>query len=165
MVKAQLRRHFVESPRLNEMAEHLMRLPQIHVQRWVERLDTIIRHRVRAIKGQLVPAQRFFWVVLAARHVVGGDAGLKVVTSGFPRAQVQRFGVVDSPVEFGLGPLRANLHDGIVEIHPRSLFDLVSRSATRRLRRRVALLETIRLKDSYPNESFIKLANHLPIVW
>ncbi|MCB0098393.1 MAG: hypothetical protein KDE46_21820 [Caldilineaceae bacterium] len=104
-------------------------MTHVDIKRTVERLHPCIGHGVGPVERNLVPAERFFWWLMA-RHVMGRDTGFVVVGGRIPRLMIERFCLVNIASKLRLCPRRAKFYNGIVDIHGSSLVPTESHHVT-----------------------------------
>ncbi|MCB0079337.1 MAG: hypothetical protein KDE47_00325, partial [Caldilineaceae bacterium] len=91
-------------------------MTHVDIKRTVERLHPCIGHGVGPVERNLVPAERFFWWLMA-RHVMGRDTGFVVVGGRIPRLMIERFCLVNIASKLRLCPRRAKLNHRIMRVH------------------------------------------------
>src|SRR5229473_4781245 len=111
------RRHSVVMAGLHGIAQLLVGVSKIQIERRVELTHAIVRDRVGSPHSLLVPVKRRLGVWLVACHVVSGHASVKIVRTRLPCLLEEEARIVPTPFGLCLHSLYAEFDHGVVWVH------------------------------------------------
>jgi hypothetical protein len=99
------------------IAELLVRVAKVQIQRRVEAANALVPHRIGVLQRHLVPPKGLLRTVLMPGEVVGGNAGVVVVGALGPSSLEQAPGNVVAALVFRLHAASAQLDHWVIGIH------------------------------------------------